>query len=171
MSKKQMSKEQMSKEPASGEKMSKKGHIDRTAARLFAVQALYQMDIAQSPLENIIDEFRAYRLDHDQEELSFSDVDDALFDRIMRGVVSDQIAIDRAVNDRLSDRWPLSRVDSTMRAIFRAGAFELMNLVETNTKILVSEYTDIAHSFFEGPEVGMVNAVLDRLAKDFAAKS
>lgn len=166
-----MSKEQMSKEPASGEKMSKKGHIDRTAARLFAVQALYQMDIAQSPLENIIDEFRAYRLDHDQEELSFSDVDDALFDRIMRGVVSDQIAIDRAVNDRLSDRWPLSRVDSTMRAIFRAGAFELMNLVETNTKILVSEYTDIAHSFFEGPEVGMVNAVLDRLAKDFAAKS
>lgn len=166
-----MSKEQMSKEPASGEKMSKKGHIDRTAARLFAVQALYQMDIAQSPLENIIDEFRAYRLDHDQEELSFSDVDDALFDLIMRGVVSDQIAIDRAVNDRLSDRWPLSRVDSTMRAIFRAGAFELMNLVETNTKILVSEYTDIAHSFFEGPEVGMVNAVLDRLAKDFAAKS
>jgi N utilization substance protein B len=166
-----MSSDPNAEDPNSKDLKAKKGHIDRTAARLFAVQALYQMDIAQSPLENIIDEFRAYRLDHDQEELSFSDVDDALFDRIMRGVVSDQVAIDQAVNDRLSDRWPLARVDSTMRAIFRAGAFELMNLVETNSKILVSEYTDIAHSFFEGPEVGMVNAVLDRVAKDFAANS
>ncbi len=141
-------------------------HLDRTAARLFAVQALYQMDIAQAPLEHILDEFKAYRLSHDQEELSFDDVDGVLFDHIMRGVVDDQLAIDRAVNERLSDRWPLSRVDSTMRAIFRAGAFELMHAAETGVKVIVSEYTDIAHSFFEGAEVGMVNAVLDRLGKD-----
>ncbi len=146
--------------------MTAKGQMNRTAARLFAVQALYQMDIAQAPIEHIIEEFQNYRLHHDQDEISFADVDGILFDRILRGVVDDQLAIDRAVNVRLSDRWPLSRIDSTMRAIFRAGAFELLHRTDTGVKVIVSEYTDIAHSFFEGAEVGMVNAVLDRLGKD-----
>ncbi|HCD16630.1 MAG TPA: N utilization substance protein B, partial [Rhodobiaceae bacterium] len=93
----------------------------RAAARLLAVQALYQMDIAKTPLENIIREFVAHRLDVSMDGVNMPDADAAYFENILRGVVENQTPIDRRIDECLSENWHLARLDSTLRAILRCG--------------------------------------------------
>ena len=144
--------------------MSDKSSNDaRSSARLYAVQALYQMDIAKTPLETIIREFVAHRLDTTIDDVEAPEADQAYFEGILRGVVDNQVFIDRHLNGYLSEGWRLSRIDSTMRAILRCGAYELIFNKDVPLRVITSQYTDMAHSFFEGPEGGATNALLDRL--------
>ncbi len=137
----------------------------RAAARLLAVQALYQMDIARTPLENIIREFVAHRLNVSIDGVDMPEGDAVYFEKILRGVVENQTPIDRKIDDCLSENWHLARLDSTLRAILRCGVFELAYGGEAPMGVLVSQYTDIAHAFFDGPEGGMANALLDRVGQ------
>ncbi len=140
----------------------------RVLARLFAVQALYQMDIAKTPLETVIREFRAYRLEEGLDGIETTQPDEAHFEALLRGVVEHQTVIDRRIDSQLSEGWKLSRIDSTLRAILRCGAFELMFIDNIPPKAVTSCYTDLAHGFFDGPEGGMTNALLDKLARNLA---
>lgn len=137
----------------------------RSAARLAAVQALYQMDVAQTPLDDIVEEFVEHRLGGEIEGEIYEAADEAHFEDLVRGVVREQRAIDEGVNGSLASGWALARLDSTLRAILRAGTYELRRCKDIPLKVIISEYVDVAHAFFEGDEPGVVNAVLDRLGQ------
>ena len=137
----------------------------RSAARLSAVQALYQMDIAHTPVDRIVTEFETHRFGEDVGEGPMVEADPAHFRAIVRGVVEHQSEIDRLVDGVLAERWPLTRIDSTLRAIFRAATFELLHRSDVPVKVVMSEYLDIAHAFFSGEEPGFVNGVLDAVAR------
>jgi N utilization substance protein B len=141
----------------------------RTVARLAAVQALYQMEIASAGVEAVVREFCDHRFDADMEGERLAEADEAFFAEIVRGVVADQAAIDRAVAKRLAQGWKLERLDATLRAILRAGAFELMARPDVPLEVAIDEYVEIGKSFFEGPEPGVVNGVLDGIAKEARA--
>jgi N utilization substance protein B len=135
-------------------------------ARLAAVQALYQMDVAGQGAETVVREFRDHRFDRDMEGAPLAAADETWFADLVKGVAADQADIDKAVVRRLAAGWKLSRLDATVRAILRAGAFELMRAGEIPTEIVIDEYVEIAKSFFEGPEPAFVNAALDAIATD-----
>ena len=137
----------------------------RTVARLAAVQALYQMEIGAAGVETVVREFSDHRFDADMEGERLAEADEAFFAEIVRGVVQHQAAIDRAVARRLATGWRLERLDATLRAILRAGAFELTQRPDVPLEVAIDEYVEIAKSFFEGPEPGVVNGVLDAIAK------
>ena len=137
----------------------------RATSRLLAVQALYQMEIAQTPLEVIIREFQDHRVENPLDGTEMPPADIAYFEFIIRSVMDYQTKIDRTIDGYLATNWRLSRLDSTLRAILRCGVCELMAEQKAPMGVVVSQYTDIAHAFFDGPEGGMTNALLDRLAK------
>jgi N utilization substance protein B len=146
--------------PASG------GNLDtnaRSAARLGAVQALYQMDVAGTELDDIVDEFIHHRFGQEIEGSVYARADEAHFEDVIRGVVREQRDIDVAIHGALAKGWTLARIDATLRAILRAGAYELRRCKDIPVKVVINEYVDVAHAFFEGDEPGVVNAVLDRL--------
>ncbi|MGC6476591.1 MAG: transcription antitermination factor NusB [Parvibaculales bacterium] len=143
-------------------------HDERSAARLWAVQALYQMDIAGTPIEEIITEYKDHRFDLPLEGMELPEVDAAFFEEIMRGVVTHQRLLDVRVNKALREGWTLSRLDSTLRALMRAGAYEILCRDDVPVNVVSSQYTDMAHAFFEGAEAKMANALLDRLGKEKA---
>jgi len=145
--------------------MSDDNFESRATSRLLAVQALYQMEIAQTPLEVIIREFQDHRVENPLDGTEMPPADIAYFEFIIRGVMDYQTKIDRTIDGYLATNWRLSRLDSTLRAILRCGVCELMAEQKAPTGVVVSQYTDIAHAFFDGPEGGMTNALLDRLAK------
>ena len=138
----------------------------RTVARLAAVQALYQMETSGVGVEAVIREFTEHRFGGELEEGKLARADERFFAALARGVVEAQASLDRAIGERLAETWRLDRLDATVRAILRAGAFELMRLPDLPSEIVIDEYIEIAKSFFEGPEPAFVNAVLDRLARD-----
>ncbi|MEQ9145010.1 MAG: transcription antitermination factor NusB [Parvibaculaceae bacterium] len=138
----------------------------RSAARLAAVQALYQMDVAQTDLDDVIEEFVLHRLGREIEGEKYHDAEEKHFDDVVRGVVREQRDIDVRINEALAKGWVLARLDSTLRAILRAGAYELRRCKDVPPKVVINEYLDIGHAFFEGEEPGVVNAVLDRIARD-----
>jgi len=138
----------------------------RSVARLAAVQALYQMDVSGLGAEAVVREFRDHRFDRDMDGETLAPADEEWFARIVRGVTTDQMEIDRSVRKRLASGWKLERLDATARAILRAGAFELMRQAEVPIEVVIDEYVEIAKSFFEGPEPGFVNAALDGIATD-----
>lgn len=138
----------------------------RGAARLGAVQALYQMDVAATPLDEVIDEFVEHRLGQQIEGVDIIEADVAHFEDIVRGVVREQRELDRQVNGALAKGWSLVRLDSTLRAILRCGTYELRRCKDVPLKVVINEYVDVAHAFFEGDEPGVVNAVLDRLGRE-----
>ncbi len=138
----------------------------RAAARLGAVQALYQMDVAGTPLDDVIEEFVEHRLGKDIEGVEINAADAAHFEDVVRGVVREQRELDRQVNGALAQGWSLARIDSTLRAILRCGTYELRRCKDIPVKVVINEYVDVAHAFFEGDEPGVVNAVLDRLGRD-----
>lgn len=135
----------------------------RSAARLGAVQALYQMDMVGTELDDIVDEFVHHRFGQEIEGETFPAADVAHFSDVIRGVVREQREIDVAINGALAKGWTLARIDSTMRAVLRAGVYELRRCKDIPVKVIINEYVNVAHAFFEGEEPGVVNAVLDRL--------
>lgn len=136
----------------------------RAAARLAAVQALYQMDVAGSGIHDILAEFESHWIGREIEGDQYKPADITLFRDILAGVLSHQLSLDQMVNEALQSGWPLARVESILRAIFRAGAYELRQRADIPARVVIKEYTDIGGAFFERDEVGMVNAVLDGLA-------
>ena len=143
----------------------------RGAARLAAVQALYQMDVAGSGMLEIAAEYEAFRLGKEVDGKQYLDADPQWFRAIVSGVVSDQTTLDPMIRQALTEDWPLSRLDSTLRAILRAGIWELKNKADVPTAVIVSEYVDIAKAFYSEEEPKLVNAVLDRLAFELRGES
>ena len=146
----------------------------RTASRVAAVQALFQSDQTGDNPETVIDQFVRHRLGAAEGQDGFEDgrIPDAevkLFSRVVRETVRRQDAIDPMLVDALPDDWPLSRIDPVLRALLRAGAAELSMTDGPPSRVVINEYLDIARGFFTGPEPGMVNAVLDRLARSLKA--
>lgn len=137
----------------------------RSAARLAAVQALYQMDLAQTDLNDVIGEFSDHRLSSDMDGAEFNEIDLAFFRDILSGIVREQKSIDPLLNDQLAEGWRLSRIDSILRAILRSGAYELKNRTDIPAKVIINEYVDVAHAFFTEDEPGVVNGILDQIAK------
>jgi transcription antitermination protein NusB len=137
----------------------------RSAARLAASQALYQMEIADKGLNDILAEFEAHWLGQEIEGDAYTPADLAFFRDVVSGVQRDQLPIDRALDDTLADGWPLRRVEALMRAILRAALYELRNRPDVPARVAVTEYVDVAAAFFGREESGMINAVLDALAR------
>ncbi len=138
----------------------------RSVARLAAVQALYQMETSNAGVETVVREFADHRFDRDLEGEALAAADEAFFAEIVRGAVAEQSPIDRAIARRLATGWKLERIDATLRAILRAGAFELMRRPDVPVEVVIDEYLEITKSFFEGPEAGFVNGALDAIARD-----
>jgi transcription antitermination protein NusB len=138
----------------------------RSVARLAAVQALYQMEVSSSGAEAVIREFRDHRFDRDQEDMRLATADEVFFADLVRGVVERQKDVDAAILKRLAEGWKLERIDATVRAILRAGTFELAHRSDVPTEVVIDEYVELAKSFFEGPEPGFVNGALDAVAQD-----
>ncbi len=137
----------------------------RGAARLAAVQALYQMDVVGTGMLEIVAEYEEHRLGKEVDGAQYLEADPQWFRAIIAGVVGEQKNLDPVIHDSLTDDWPLSRLDSTLRAVLRAGAFELVMRADVPAAVVVSEYVDIAKAFFGGDEPKLVNAVLDRIAR------
>ena len=142
----------------------------RGAARLAAVQALYQMDIASAGINDVFAEFESHWLGNEVEGDKYLPAESAFFRDIVSGVVRDQARLDPLIDQALSRGWPLKRIDAIVRAILRAGAYELEHRKDVPGKVVVSEYVDVAHAFVETEETGMVNAVLDQIARQFRAE-
>jgi N utilization substance protein B len=137
----------------------------RGAARLAAVQALYQMDIGGATLPDVLAEFEVHRLGKELDGEQYRDADAAFFREIVGGVVRDQRQLDPAIAAALTPDWPLTRIDATLRAVLRAGAFELMTRKDVPARVVISEYVDVAKAFYEGEVPAMVNGVLDALGR------
>ena len=146
--------------------MSNPGKQARSVARLAAVQALYQMEVSSAGAETVIREFSDHRFDRGLEEEILAGADEPFFADLVRGVVAHQKEVDVAVARRLAQGWRLERLDATVRAILRAGAYELTHRADVPTEIVIDEYVELAKSFFEGPEPGFVNGALDAVAQD-----
>ncbi|OQW49107.1 transcription antitermination factor NusB [Candidatus Raskinella chloraquaticus] len=138
----------------------------RSAARLAAVQALYQMDISGADLFATLSEFEAFRLGKEVDGDVYRDADVAFFRDIAGGVVREQIALDPAIDGVLKEGWPLARIDSTLRQILRCGAYEIYYRRDVPARAAIVEYVDIASAFFaNGEEPRIVNAILDTLGR------
>lgn len=137
----------------------------RSAARLGAVQALYQMDLAQTDLDAVIGEFLASRVGRRAEDPALADADVAFFRDLLKGVVERQREIDPLVDQQLAQGWRLTRIDSILRAVLRAGVFELIARPDVPAKVVINEYIQVAHAFFSGEEPRVANGVLDKLAR------
>ncbi|MBW8639698.1 transcription antitermination factor NusB [Hoeflea sp. WL0058] len=137
----------------------------RGAARLSAVQALYQMDVGGTGVLEVVREYELHRLGKEIDGDQYREADAAWFRAIVSGVVEQQKQLDPMIRSALLEDWPLSRIDSTLRAILRAGTYELVNRRDVPVAVIVTEYVDVAGAFFDEDEPKMVNAVLDRLAK------
>jgi N utilization substance protein B len=143
----------------------------RAVARLAAVQALYQMEVSGAGAEAVIREFSEHRFDRalpDEapDEAPLAAADEAFFADLVRGAVAHQREIDAAVARHLAAGWRLERIDATVRAMLRAGAYELAHRPDVPTEVAIDEYVELAKSFFEGPEPGFVNGALDAVAQD-----
>jgi N utilization substance protein B len=144
---------------------SKRPANKRGTARLAAVQALYQMDVAGTGLLEIAAEYEAFRLGKEVDGVQYLEADPQWFRAILSGVVENQKVVDPVIRQALTEDWPLSRLDSTLRAVLRAGVYELMKRPDVPVAVIVSEYVDIARAFFDEDEPKLVNAVLDRVAR------
>ena len=136
----------------------------RSAARLAAVQALYQMELNESGAEETVFEFTEHRFGRETETGTAGEVDIEFFGALVRGVPEHQDEIDAGITRVLSADWRLARIDSILRAILRAGAFELIAMKDVPAKVVIDEYLDVSHAFFAGDEPSFVNAALDKLA-------
>lgn len=137
----------------------------RSAARLFAVQALFQMEAADQTRDEVRQQFRDYRFGEHLEEGDMAEGDPDLFDMLVDGALAQQARIDQLTDAGLAENWPIDRIDPTLRALFRAAGAEL-TLNDTPPKVVINEFVDIAKAFFpDGREPKFVNAVLDHMAR------
>jgi transcription antitermination protein NusB len=137
----------------------------RGTARLAAVQALYQMDVAHTDINEVIGAFQIFWMGQEVEGETYLPADHQFFRDIVQGVIREQQRIDVAVDRILADDWPLKRIEAVLRAVLRAGAYELFERPDIPAKVIIAEYVDVADAFVDREEVGMANAVLDRIAK------
>jgi transcription antitermination protein NusB len=147
--------------PAPARKANKRG-----AARLAAVQALYQMDLAGTGINDILAEFESHWLGGEVEGAQYLPAEAAFFRDIVNGVVRDQRTLDPQIDAALARGWPLKRIEAVLRAVLRAGAYELAQRRDVPARVVTSEYVDVASAFVDQDETGMVNAVLDQLARE-----
>lgn len=141
--------------------------LARSAARLSAVQALYQMEMSGQGLNQVRQQFEDFRLGMEIDGATFREADLDLFRRILDDAQTRQAAVDQLTDRKLVDNWPLGRIDATIRALFRAAGAELFESPRTPPKVIISEYVDIARAFFPtSKEPGFVNAVLDAMARE-----
>lgn len=143
---------------------------ERSPARLGAVQALYQMDVSGKGLPDVIAEFETFWLGREVEGDEYRPAETEFFRDILQGVLKDQRALDVMADETLADGWPLKRIEAVMRAILRAGSYELKKRTDVPARVVIKEYVDVAGAFFDAQEAGMINAVLDRLARRLRPK-
>jgi N utilization substance protein B len=139
--------------------------VSRSAARLAAVQALYQHEMEGTAKAKLLDEFHQHRLGREIEDEQYAEADVDFFDDLVGGTLARREEIDALLSDRLAQGWSLARLDKTMLQILRAGAYELLARPDIPTGTAISEYIDVAHAFFEAREAKFVNGVLDAVAK------
>jgi N utilization substance protein B len=145
--------------------MSKHSSQARSAARLAAVQALYQQHMEQTKLAKLLDEFHQHRLGREIEDDQYNDADIEFFDDIVAGVDARRDEIDEKLAEKLSESWTIARLDKTMLQILRAGSYELMARKDLKVGVVINEYVDVAKAFFDDREAKFVNGVLDAIAK------
>ena len=138
----------------------------RAAARLAAVQALYQLDMEGIPIPRLLHEFHQHRLGATIEEVEYADADVAFFDDIVKGVDARGEEIDRLIASKLASDWTLDRLDKPMRQILRAGTYELMARPDVPVGAVISEYLDVTDAFYDRREKGFANGLLDAIAKE-----
>lgn len=139
----------------------------RGAARLAAVQALYQMDVAGTPINDIFAEFESHWLGREVEGSQYLPAEAAHFRDVVGGVLREQRELDPMLDRLLSGGWPLKRIELLLRAVLRAGAYELAHRRDVPARVVVSEYVDVAGAFLDREETGMVNAVLDQVGRRY----
>ncbi len=137
----------------------------RAASRLAAVQALYQHDMEQTALANLLHEFHNHRLGAEIEDAQYAEADVDFFDDVVKGVLARSGEIDAAIAAKLASGWTLDRLDKPMKAILRAGSYELIARADVPTAAVITEYVDVAHAFYDKREAGFVNGLLDAIAK------
>lgn len=139
----------------------------RSAARLGAVQALYQLDMAEKPsVKMVIEEYSNHRLGKEIEGDLYSDADLALFADIVDGAFDRLEEIDTNIKKFLTSDWPIDRIEKLLRAILRAGCYEIIARPDVPTPVIINEYVDVAHAFYDRIETSFVNGILDKLAKE-----
>jgi N utilization substance protein B len=139
--------------------------LSRSAARLAAVQALYQHQMEGTAQARLLDEFHQHRLGREIEDEQYAEADVDFFDDLVMGTLARREEIDALLTDRLAQGWSLARLDKTMLQILRAGAYELLARPDIPLGTAISEYVDVAHAFFDDREAKFVNGVLDAVAK------
>ena len=138
----------------------------RRVARLAAVQALYQLELNREiDPEAVVHEFSRHRFGREIDGDQYGEADLALFSDLVRGIAADQERLDDTISAALTEEWPLARLDSVLRAILRAGAYELVHRHDVPPRVSISEYTTVAHAFFSGKEPGLANGVLDKVGR------
>ncbi len=138
----------------------------RAAARLAAVQALYQMDMESIGIARLLTEFHAHRLGAEIEDAQYAEADVDFFDDIVSGVDSRREEIDALIEQKLGEQWKIGRLDKTMLQILRTGTYELLARPDVPTGAVIDEYVDVAHAFFDAKDAKFVNGLLDAVAKD-----
>jgi N utilization substance protein B len=138
----------------------------RSAARLAATQALYQIALTGAAVDSVVTEFLAYRTGREGEASSLAEADQEFFADIVRGAASRRDELDRMIAPALAEGWTLERLETILRAILWAGAYELVARPDVPLQVVINEYVDMTHAFFAGREPAFVNGVLDRLARE-----
>jgi N utilization substance protein B len=138
----------------------------RSAARLAAVQALYQQEMEQTSVPTLLHEFHQHRLGATIEDVEYADAEVEFFDDLVKGVDARREEIDRLVGGKLAKGWSLERLDKPMRQILRAGTYELLARTDVPVGSVISEYVDVAHAFYDKRETSFVNGLLDAVAKE-----
>jgi len=143
-----------------------KGRGARAAARLAAVQALYQLEMEECPLPRLLDEFHQHRLGAEIEGNNYAEAETDFFDAVVLGVRTRREEIDTLISARLAEGWRLDRLDKTMLQVLRAGTWDLLARADVPRATAISQYVDVAHAFFASREAKFVNGVLDAVARD-----
>jgi N utilization substance protein B len=138
----------------------------RAAARLAAVQALYQHDMEATPIPALLHEFHQHRLGATIEDIDYAEAEVDFFDDLVKGTTARLGEIDLKIEGKLASGWTLARLDRPMKAILRAGTYELLARVDVPVGATISQYVDVADAFYERREKGFVNGLLDAIAKD-----
>ena len=138
----------------------------RSAARLAAVQALYQMDMEKIGLARLLDEFHAHRLGAEIEDATYAHAEQSFFDDVVAGVDARREEIDSLIEGKLGEQWKIGRLDKTMLNLLRAGTYELIARADIPTATVIDEYLDVAHAFFDAKDAKFVNGLLDAVAKE-----
>ena len=139
--------------------------VSRSAARLAAVQALYQMEMEGTPLAQLLHEFHEHRLGATIEDATYAEAEQSFFDDIVSGANARRVEIDQLIGGKLAEGWTIERLDRPMRALLRAGTYELLARPDVPVGSVINEYLDVAHAFYDKKEAGFVNGLLDGIAK------